>query len=967
MIRSYNFLSIIIKVIIFLMINHLFNFLLAGETGKLSGKVIDKESQKPLVGVNIYIKDTNYGSSTNSNGEYFIINLPPDSYTIVASYIGYKSEMRTNVKVYIDKTTHVDYFLVQAAVEGDEVVVYSQRSDFIEPDLTATKQSYSINSMKSMPGMNDVGDIVNLQADVEGGHFRGSRSGEALFLINGNTTINPLNNSQALEPITLGLKEVEVYTSGFSSEYGNVQSGVVNMVQKEGNREKWETTLEYSQSNDRYKTWGGSIYSEDYNQYFSLLNDPNVWATETDPISGVILWSHFGIRFPENYMVPVTIINSWPPQTIYPSYSDSLRTASLVKAMWLQSVREIGLEYKNPDRRLSISSNGPLSDNLSLFIAGRLNESQLSFAYPEPNLVAHLMTTVTYNRNKNSKLNLIINNQWENTTNMTSNYYRWFERTLSITKEKNSANQIGIGLNKMINQSSYIDYKVNWFSTVQSTGLNLLGDSTYSEIYSNNTNWRFYTAPTGYSVGRLQTSGGNEKTSTIHASSSYTNQINNYNMVKAGMQLYYYNIDVNYRRSRSNESQIRIEDYNVRPYEGAVFIQNKLEFEGMIANLGLRYDFYNLNTDYFKNDFSPYRNAGFDPNDPESGDYYDPNLAEKSSTATVSVLQPRIGIAFPVTDKSVFHLNYGVFTQRPAFRYVYGERIKLAGTPNYELLGNPQLEPESTLAYDLGLVTYLPFGFVLDVSSYLKDVSNLLQYAVYEDDGGNRYFRYDNKEYADIKGFHINLEKNTSWIKSYLRYNWESSTGKSASATGNGARAEYFESDNQEDILPSPEDIYLDYNRLHKLVGAITIQTDSDYGFSIMRFNPLSNLSLSAIYRYSSGRPFTWDESGQGLQMNQRSPDEKDLKLRLEKTFSINQTNMKFYFEIFNVLNQKVFSYDRVFQSDVNSFNPFIERYMLDRENITTDVNFEPLVTSLDGYLYSNQPKYYRLGVSFEF
>ena len=76
---------------------------------------------------------------------------------------------------------------------------------------------------------------------------------------------------------------------------------------------------------------------------------------------------------------------------------------------------------------------------------------------------------------------------------------------------------------------------------------------------------------------------------------------------------------------------------------------------------------------------------------------------------------------------------------------------------------------------------------------------------------------------------------------------------------------------------------------------------------------------------------------------------------------------MKFYFEIFNVLNQKVFSYDRVFQSDVNSFNPFIERYMLDRENITTDVNFEPLVTSLDGYLYSNQPKYYRLGVSFEF
>jgi hypothetical protein len=101
--------------------------------------------------------------------------------------------------------------------------------------------------------------------------------------------------------------------------------------------------------------------------------------------------------------------------------------------------------------------------------------------------------------------------------------------------------------------------------------------------------------------------------------------------------------------------------------------------------------------------------------------------------------------------------------------------------------------------------------------------------------------------------------------------------------------------------------------------------------------------------------------------MSQRTPNEENLKVRMEKIFHINETNMKFYIEIFNVLNQKVFSYSRVFESSSNSFNPFIERYMLDRENITTDVNFEPFVTSLDGYLYSNQPRYYRMGLSFEF
>lgn len=945
----------------------LFSFLFAGETGKISGKVIDKETSLPLVGVNVYIPESSFGSITDDNGEFYILNLPPETYQVTASYMGYKTELRTDVRVFIDKTTHVDYSLIKSIIEVDEVIVYSQRYDIIEPDLTSTKQSYRMDEMTSMPGMNDIDDVVNLQADVDGGHFRGGRSGEALYLIDGNSIVHPLYNSAALEPITLALKEVEVYTSGFSSEYGNVQSGVVNMVQQEGPEVEWQTFVEYSRSNDRYKTWGGSIYSKEYNQFFDMLNDPNVWAIQRDPISGVLLWTHFGIRFPENYMAPIDTIPGWPPQIIFPSYSDSLRTADLIRKLWLLSTREIGLEYEKPDQRFSMSTGGPLSEKNTFFMATSYNESWPFFASLNPNISAQLMTTLVHRVNNTTKIKLLANVEWEDQSVMTSNYYRWFDRTISVSSKKNRSNQISLGINKIIDRSSFFDIKINKFSTFDATAVPLLGDSTFSEIYSTNSNWRFYTAPTGYSVGKILTTDNNDETETTSLSSSYTNQLTNYHMLKMGLQGYLYDISVDYRSGRSNASSLRINNYNVHPYEGALYIQNKLEFEGMVANLGLRYDLYNLNTSYYKDTFSPYRNPNYDDSDPSKGDYYDKDLAAMEKTDLETVLQPRIGISFPVSDKAVFHLNYGIFTQRPPFNYIFGRRLKQVAIPDYELLGNPLLKPETTLAYDIGLIISLPFGLVLDLSSYLKDVNNLLQYAVYEDNGGNRYFRYDNREYADIKGFHLNLEKNVGWFNSYLRYNWESSKGKSASATGDGARAEYFESDDQEDILPDPEDIYLDYNRLHKLVGSVTFKTDSDFGFSIMDFHPLSDFSFSGIYRFSSGRPFTWDQSGQALQMSQRTPNEENLKVRMEKIFHINETNMKFYIEIFNVLNQKVFSYSRVFESSSNSFNPFIERYMLDRENITTDVNFEPFVTSLDGYLYSNQPRYYRMGLSFEF
>jgi hypothetical protein len=64
-------------------------YILAGTTGKITGKVLDKSTGEPLPGVNIIIKGTSYGTSTNLDGEYTILNIQPGKYDITFGFIGY--------------------------------------------------------------------------------------------------------------------------------------------------------------------------------------------------------------------------------------------------------------------------------------------------------------------------------------------------------------------------------------------------------------------------------------------------------------------------------------------------------------------------------------------------------------------------------------------------------------------------------------------------------------------------------------------------------------------------------------------------------------------------------------------------------------------------------------------------------------------------------------------------------------
>ena len=162
-----------------------------------------------------------------------------------------------------------------------------------------------------------------------------------------------------------------------------------------------------------------------------------------------------------------------------------------------------------------------------------------------------------------------------------------------------------------------------------------------------------------------------------------------------------------------------------------------------------------------------------------------------------------------------------------------------------------------------------------------------MQGAQYEDLDGNVYNTFDNREYADIHGFQIALDKKRGFIQANLRYNWESATGQASSPLGAADLVVHYENPDKVDQLRNPKDIFLDFNRLHKLVATLGFHTESKAGFRFMGMHPLGGISFRATYKYMSGRPFTWDASGQGLRYNLRTPEEQNLTARFEKVINL--------------------------------------------------------------------------------
>ena len=919
----------------------------SAQSGKITGVVTDAETGLPLPGVNVVIEGTTRGSSTDLEGRYFILNVSPETYNLRASMVGYQTVVNEGVEVHINRTTTVNFDLAVETIEGGEVIVTAERPD-VELDQTATLEIVRPEELVGTPGMTDLGDLLSMQAEVSDGHFRGGRANEELYVLAGMGIVNPLNSSRSFTPILSAIEEVEVITSGFSAEYGNAMSGVINISMKEGGSQ-WDGRFESRTRMPGYKHWGGSMFDPANNPYMQQMNSLEWWL-QPDPDN------------PQQQRWEGAIGRAFGN-----AYLDSLQGAQITYDLWRQGHQDIGHEYgQRPDQLFGANIGGPLGEDTRLFVAAQFNDTWPVLPTPQPNQERQVMGNLVQNVGSGMKLKLsgsYANNFFHEFSSSSAGFYRWyFDRILGANKIRDKTWQAGANWSHVLNDRSFYDVNLGILSTDVYEGVDALlpSDSTFRDDIYERSLWERVYWPDGFRTGVMDDDFFDEHSRTYSLVVSYTNQVTSNHQIKAGFQGNLFDVDVRNNLNRSSASVAEVEYYSAQPYEGGLYVQDKMEFEGMIANVGLRVDAYNQNIEYYVDRFSPF-------SDPDNPGQTDPDAARTADSPSVVRLQPRLGFSFPVSENAVFHLNYGNYLKRPSLEYLIGRRTSLGrggvSTIEARRLGNPTLKPEETRAYDVGIVLGLMAGFTLDASGYYKDVKNLVERVVYLSETGRLYESLINRDYADIRGFSLRLNKRSGIVTGSARYNYSVVTGKSSSPFGN---SRVIDEEGVETQLPSPKDIYLDYDRRHKMVLSLGFESPGGWGPSVAGFHPFERFNISALHRTQSGRPYTPYVAGgedQGSAITERtnsarSPWEFNTDLKITREIVLpQQVRGRLYIEVFNLFNQRIYDYSRVFQDPENR-----QKWAQNRDDIEYFTNDNGYTANQSLRVYGNAPRSINVG-----
>ncbi|MFQ5632397.1 MAG: carboxypeptidase regulatory-like domain-containing protein, partial [bacterium] len=615
---------------------------LPGVTGKIAGKVVDGNTGDPMPGTNVQIEGTTLGASTDEAGEYFILNVPPGVYSVKASFIGHAATTVTNVKVIVDQTTTVNFNLKQEAVAGESVEIVAARPA-VEKNLTSSKQVVNAAVIADLP-VSTLDEVIESVPGVvvhEGElHLRGGRAGEELTLIDGASIRDGLFN-EAIAPINPNaIAELQIITGTFNAEYGNALSGVFNTVLKEGG-DKWE----------------GSITAR------TSLGDLDHFDGE-----GV-----------------------FEGQDIY---DESLTPGALA------TKQEFG------DDQFQIfegTFGGPLGDNFRFFVSGRYFDNPTSF--PQFGIKQfNIQPKLTYRFSSTAKLSLqamIFDTERPfdpnfdvnkvNGSNGRHNYWLWKYNLGAFPQTEENGFQIGLNWTHSLSPNTFYTIRVDRFRkeredfSTDANGNKIVynepADPNHEQsVQLANSTTAFFGTDAEYGIYNL-----NEETA-LTFDGALTSQVSQTHQIKAGLQFTSYNIDRLGRDlwfGRAIEAdKVQTQAVDVSPFEGAAYIQDQIELDDMILNIGLRLDFFDVNLDDgIWEGFDPFRSA-------------------RSATETHVRLSPRLGFSHPLGDNRAVHYAYGTFFQRPRFYDLLENYLAQndGGTESgfFIYLGNPALEPQIT-------------------------------------------------------------------------------------------------------------------------------------------------------------------------------------------------------------------------------------------------------------------------------
>ncbi|MBU0529607.1 TonB-dependent receptor [bacterium] len=805
--------------------------LIAGTTGKIVGRVTDVETGEPLIGLNVIVENTSLGAACDMEGYYYILNVHPGTYSIRFMMIGYRETIVNNVQVTSDHTTTVDGQIGQIVLDAEAVIVVAQRP-LIEMDRTSTESAVSGEQIKMMP-VETVNDILNLQAGVVDGHFRGGRSKEVVYQIDGVPINDSYTGEAALDIETDIIKELKVISGTFNAEYGQAQSGIVDIITKERN-----PTLTGSvslTSGDYVSTrkdifWNiDDISLRDYLDYSLFLSGPA--GAKSGYLFSYKRVEDDGFIYGKNVFLPVDSVafgdNSYIPMR-YNNRSTLFGKISI--ALTNHDKLAFSVSYQTRDQNEGVYDH--------LFRYNPLGQG----AVHEQTLLGIA--------------------SWSH-----------------IFSEKSFIN-----IRAAINEKDFKQY-------LYEDSL----DSRYASDWRLRTrgNFSFYTGGTDNSYF---TRSGIVKS----LIGDFTSQITRHQAIKTGFDIKQHNLnlyDVKLKKNAETNWEVEIppansadnQQYEQTPLEMAAYMQTKWEYDSFILNLGLRYDYFDSNGEIIE-------------------DLTRPRTSPLKPAKPIHQLSPRIGIAYPITDKGVLHVSYGHFFQIPEFEFLYTNPSRtvnpeegLASVFNYPF-GNADLQPQKTVGYEIGLQQQLGEMVALDVTAYYKDIRNLLgteinTIAVGEEHSSIQYGRYINRDYGQVKGLTLSLEQRLSnGLAASIDYTYQV-------AKGNASDPKDILLDLQSDppVESEKQLVSLDWDQTHSLNGQINFQTPVGLNFTL-------------IGKIGSGMPYTPSTAKitSIFENSDTKPSKMTFDLFAQQDFKVGPVELNLFLKIYNL-------FDRLNETDVYS------------------------------------------------
>ena len=233
----------------------------AGTSGKISGTVVDKSNGQGLPGANVVLVGTSKGASSDLKGVFKIFNVDPGTYQMKISMMGYQKITVENVRVSVDLTTHISLEMNVAILEIKEAVIVTADRPLVQKDMTMKQTTLYASEIADMP-LDDIPSILSTQSNVsiltgtptaKAGYnvrgiddirMRGGRNNEVALLIDGVKVQNPLFGGFGTKLNTNAVEQLTISAGGFSAEYGNALSGVINLTTRSG-RENFSGSLEF--------------------------------------------------------------------------------------------------------------------------------------------------------------------------------------------------------------------------------------------------------------------------------------------------------------------------------------------------------------------------------------------------------------------------------------------------------------------------------------------------------------------------------------------------------------------------------------------------------------------------------------------------------------------------------------------------------------------------------------------------